>query len=53
MQAKLEMETHQLADELDISRDKAAKLVKAEQTIEVCVVYMCLFVCFVFEICVV
>ncbi len=28
------METHQLADEIDILRDKGAKLLKAEQTIE-------------------
>ena len=34
LQAKLEMESHQLSDELDIARDKASKLVKAEQQIE-------------------
>lgn len=34
LQAKLEMETHQQADELDIARDKAAKLARAEQAVE-------------------
>lgn len=34
VQAKLEMETHQQADELDIAKDKIGKLARAEQTIE-------------------
>mmetsp|Transcript_15944 Transcript_15944/g.26848 ORF Transcript_15944/g.26848 Transcript_15944/m.26848 type:complete len:728 (+) Transcript_15944:127-2310(+) len=34
VQARLEMETHQQADELDIARDKVIKLAKTEQTIE-------------------
>lgn len=34
LQAKLEMENHQQADELDIARDKVAKLARAEATVE-------------------
>lgn len=34
IQAKLEMENHHQADELDIARDKIARLAKAEQTVE-------------------
>jgi predicted nuclease with TOPRIM domain len=34
MHAKMEMENQQLADELDITRDKAAKLARAEATID-------------------
>lgn len=34
IQAKLEMENQQLADELDVTRDKATKLVKAEAVID-------------------
>jgi len=34
IQAKLEMETHQQADELDIAKDKVAKLARAEQAVE-------------------
>jgi len=34
VQAKLEMELHQMTDELDVSRDKAQKLAKAEATID-------------------
>jgi len=33
-QTKLEMENHQLSDELDVSRDKALKLAKAEAQID-------------------
>lgn len=34
VQAKLEMELHQMTDELDVNRDKAQKLAKAEATID-------------------
>lgn len=34
IQAKLEMENHHQADELDVARDKLTKLAKAEQTVE-------------------
>uniref|UniRef100_A0A7S3HAB2 Calponin-homology (CH) domain-containing protein n=1 Tax=Spumella elongata TaxID=89044 RepID=A0A7S3HAB2_9STRA len=34
IQAKLEMETHQQADELDIAKEKVAKLARAEQAVE-------------------
>ena len=34
IQAKLEMETHQQADELDIAKDKVAKLTSVEQVKE-------------------
>jgi chromosome segregation ATPase len=34
MQAKLEMENHQLSDELDVARDQAAKLSKAEAQLD-------------------
>jgi chromosome segregation ATPase len=34
IQAKLEMETHQQADELDIAKDKVAKLARAELAVE-------------------
>jgi chromosome segregation ATPase len=34
IQAKLEIENHQMADELDVNRDKVTKLVKAEAAIE-------------------
>lgn len=34
IQAKLEIENHQQADELDVARDKLSKLAKAEQAVE-------------------
>jgi protein HOOK3 len=34
IQAKLEMENHHQADELDVARDKLSKLAKAEQAVE-------------------
>jgi hypothetical protein len=34
MQAKLEMEAHQMADELDVAKDKASRLAKAEAAVD-------------------